>query len=155
MISSVLGRWQPCRLPLQLSSNLCYLKCTRDPERWLVLSSANCQPTELIRTVKTRTAGSHSTDWLTEWWKEVCWWAISAAQDSIGFWIIILRSQNGSSLFFLRHQPDGYQESQNENRILSVCRKRGWKAFLWTPNEPASSILLCSFSMFIHHLKQR
>lgn len=41
------------------------------------------------------------------------------------------RSQNGSSLFFLRHQPDGYQESQNENGILSVCRKRGWKAFLW------------------------
>lgn len=86
------------RLPLQLSSNLRYLKCTRDPERWLVLSSANCQPTELIRTVKTRTAGSHSTDWLTKWWKEVCWWAISATQDSSGFWIIILRDPRMSAV---------------------------------------------------------
>lgn len=41
------------------------------------------------------------------------------------------RCQNGISLLFLRHQPNWCLESQNENRVLSVCRKRGWKAFLW------------------------
>lgn len=54
------------------------------------------------------------------------------------------RSKNGSSLFFLRHQ-----QSQKENWVLSDHEKRDWKA-VWTPNEPASWILLCNFSLLIH-----
>lgn len=66
------------------------------------------------------------------------------------------RSQNGSSLLFLRHQLNGYQESQNENRILSVCRKRGWKAFLW---HHLNSKWTCSFNiplqlLSVHSLSQ-
>lgn len=101
-----------CRLQSWLSSNLCYLKCTSEPERWLVLSSANCQLTELIRTVKTRTPGSHSTDCLTKWW-EVCWWAISTAQQWVPNYYT-QRSKCGTSSFFFRHQPKGHQQSQKE-----------------------------------------
>lgn len=127
----ITGKVTTCRFLLWLSSDRCYLKCTSEPERQSVVSSAKCQLTELIRIVRTRTPGSHGTDLLTKWWREVCWWAISAAQDSNGFWIITLtRSKNGSSLFFLRHQPNGYQQPQKENWILSICRIRDWKAFL-------------------------
>lgn len=145
------------RLLLWLSSNLHYLKCISGPERWLVLSSENCQLTELIRIVKTKTAGSHRTDWLTKWWKKVCWWAISAAQQ----WVLnyyTQRSKNGSSLFFLRHQTNGYQQSQKGNWILSVCRNRNWNTFL---QHHICSKYTCflntavQLSLFIHCFKQR
>lgn len=38
------------------------------------------------------------------------------------------RSKNGSSLFFLRHQPNGYQHSQ---KMTKYCRNTDWKKILW------------------------
>lgn len=120
------------RLPLQLSSNLCYLKCTRDPERILSLIISKL-PTHWVNQ-----DCENKNCWISQHWlldKVVKGSLLMSSLSNTGQqWVLNYypqRSQNVSSLFFLRHQPYGYQESQNENRILSFCRKRGWKVFLW------------------------
>lgn len=123
-----------CRLPLWLSFNLCYLKCRNDPERWLVLSSTNCQLTELIRIVKTRKQELLDLTALTVWQRgerksvdEQLRQHRTAMHSELLYSEIL---KYDSSLFFLRQQPKHYQQSQKENWMLSVWRSRGWKE-LW------------------------